>query len=78
MAIWPDKTFKYEIDLNMKYDNDVAFEPTCDDFYYMEMKGRKVQSTTTWGFSIQRNKVIIFEPNVECGKKILYTLEKIK
>ena len=43
MAIWPDKTFKYEVDLNMEYDNGRSYVPVHDEFYYNEMRGRKLQ-----------------------------------
>jgi hypothetical protein len=81
LAEWPDKTFKYEIELDMVIVDAPDIEPTCDEFFYMDVVKGKLRSITTWGFTFQKGTLIIYEPEIDksCGnKRILYKLKRVK
>jgi hypothetical protein len=76
IATWPDKTIEYKICVDYIPRID---EITCDCFSNTVIENHKVKSHTTWDFSIDKNRLLVYEPfqpDEYCSKKILYTLKR--
>lgn len=71
-AKWPDKKFRYEVNLDYVMGNDL-----CDSFFVIDEKGDLIRPPLFYGFSWENERLLIYGEDKKCNKsRPLYILTR--